>query len=210
MASVQRAWEEACKQDDPHVRESVSQSFMHEELLTLAFALAKATAFEAAPQELRTLAQGFFLVGHSGVDEDAFQRLRTLESRGQGNSKVSLERLWFTLVQQKVLSKLHQYPEVRLEDCSWARALEVARGKPLSGLSSLLKAQPPLPLKEIVSDKSPDPRWTTFSPQSQHIQYCDVALWQHCVAHPHQWRLFGRAWLSQLATPGPRGSICFS
>ena len=56
--------------------------------------------------------------------EDAFQRLRMQETQGQANRVVSYDRMWATLVHKKLLSSLHKYDEVKMEDTGWKRTFE--------------------------------------------------------------------------------------
>ena len=86
--------------------------------MQLAFGFAEEAHFTPPCPRLCALASGYYMMGNSGVDEDGFQRLRVVESRQQGNMAVSHDRLWHTLVQQGVLSRVHRFPEVQPSACS--------------------------------------------------------------------------------------------
>ena len=53
-----------------------------------------------------------FAFGSTKPIEDGFQRLRVLEQRGQANQVVSCQRAWACLINRRILSQVHRFPEV--------------------------------------------------------------------------------------------------
>eukprot|EP00974_Lingulodinium_polyedra_P033201 3193754-Lingulodinium_polyedra.AAC.1 len=82
--------------------------------------------------------------------EDAFQRLRVQEQRGQANQKVALERVWFTLLRTGVLSGVHAFTEINYESVSWKRKVtELPKKVPPSWFKPSSR-KPLLPLQRVA------------------------------------------------------------
>ena len=113
--------------------------------------------------------------------EDAFQRLRMQETQGQANRVVSYDRMWATLVHKKLLSSLHKYDEVNMEETGWKRTLEDLPRRPPRALYLPHKRKPVLPLHHVMSDKQ-EAAWPTYSGASQPRQFIDAVCFVESLA----------------------------
>ena len=96
--------------------------------------------------------------GHSGVIEDCFQRMRSIERANEGGTKVTANRLWKCPSDTKLLTSIYDYREVD--------QTSVPEKKNESLPNNFFKAtlaNTTVPLTEVAG-KSPSPPWPSFSP----------------------------------------------
>lgn len=193
--------------DNPHIMQQVRDHWMNDPLPARIFRLAAGIEFDSISADMRSEAAGFYGIGNSGVIEDAFQRCRSVESRGQSNDSVQPSRVHQTVVTSTVLSKLHHYKEPDFRKCPWEVALKEGGASKASGAkrNDLYKPEkcqkPKVDLKACVGD-SQSHTWNSYTAQSMSGLYASAALWEHCVEKTEQWALAGRAWLCQLMSSG--------
>ena len=120
--------------------------------------------------------------------EDAFQRLRMVETQEQANRVVSNERMWATLVTKRLLSGLHQYDEVHIEETGWKRTFESLPRRPAKSCYRPHTRRPVLPLHK-ASSESQQASWPTYSGASQPKQFLDAMCFVESLADfPHFWQ----------------------
>ena len=103
-----------------------------------------ATDFMEIPGDLEAFVGSLFSFVATKVIEDAFQRLRYLESRCQANRLVSPSRMWHTLVQRQLLDQLHQFKTVHYTDVGEKKAHhDLPRSPPQLHLPAWLKEDCP-------------------------------------------------------------------
>ena len=87
--------------------------------------------FAAVEPVTQGLVRCMFSFISTKVVEDAFQRLRFLESRGQANRQVSSERLWYQLINRGILNRIHGFDEGPDLDVGGCRLYEGLPRRPL-------------------------------------------------------------------------------
>ena len=112
-----------------------------------------ATGFKRVPPEVSdVLSQMFSCISTKHI-EDAFQRLRVQEQRGQSNMRVRNDRAWSCLITQQILSTLHGFDEISFRDAGLKRALEGGKriGKSVCSPGSMKSV---MPLHKVASAQS--------------------------------------------------------
>jgi hypothetical protein len=202
MQQSHEAFQDACNIADSNVtvQTMCERSFMNMAVVADIFALVEMESFLEVPGAVVDAAYSLFSLGQSEVIESAFQRCRVVETQQQSSNRVSRTRLWHTPLQRQVLSKVHAFDEVCYTECSLKRAAQLECKRVPEDMHKPKSVQPKLPLRAVVGAKSPD--WVTFSPLSQAQQFCDMALFRHCMHKQADWDACDHSWLSSLASCG--------
>jgi len=141
---------------------------------------AKEDVRQVTPLQRQMADEVFATFGQTKVVEDAFQRLRHSECHETTSKRMSLQRLWLTLVETGTLARVHSYTEVQYvaEDTSGTSHTKVPQS-----WGSPHKHQPKLRrLRDIVST-SGQPGWTSYTAQSWQGMAADLALARWCHEH---------------------------
>lgn len=134
--------------------------------------------------------------------ENAFHRLRQVETRAKSNMSLHPRRAWFTAYQQSILSGLHNFPEARHDEVPLSELGNIPSKKAIDGLHNPSNARPSdLPLQAIV-DESGSAFWPTFSANSRVAMYAHLAVWREALRRPSLWQQYDDLDLSVLILPG--------
>ena len=112
-----------------------------------------AVDFQEVPQDVAEVLRTMYAMVSTKLVEDAFQRLRVQETRGQASRVVRYERMWHTLVSKNILEGLHNYQEIDFKSVGYKRTLEELPRHPPKKLYTPAGHKPALPLHQVVSTK---------------------------------------------------------
>ena len=96
-----------------------------------------------------------FSDGSTKIVEDACQRARFVEDRRQANKTVSPQIVWFSLIQRRVASSVHRFPEADFQKVPDRVAVTLPK-VPDKKVYLPRKAKTGLDLHSFVSTKVPD------------------------------------------------------
>lgn len=195
------AWAAAMEQENPLVIKAVEASFMNKPIVFTIASWCEAQFWLEVPEDAKRLVSSLFACPKTDLIEDAFHRLRQVETRAQSNMQVHPRRAWFTAYQQGILSSLHNFPEAQHTDCP-LNQVAGAKQKVSPRLFAPGDAAPcPLPLKAIVDDKS-QAFWPTYNVGSSTAAYAHQAVWVQARRDQGLWMSYNRLDMCMLMLPG--------
>lgn len=154
LKSLWLAWEASAASAQPFCLEARSRSWLARPVVEAVMTSLASTGFEELPQVTEGLVRSMFSFVTTKVVEDAFQRLRFLETQGQANKKVTAKRMYALLVNRDPLSKVHKFPAVSFQDIGEKRAFEELPRTPSQACYSPGSRKPLLPLHQVQSTDS--------------------------------------------------------
>lgn len=125
---------------------------MQQPVCKLLFQGLDAANWESVPPPVAAHLRLAFSFGSTKICEDAFQRLRVQEQRGQSNQKVRLARVWHTLVAKQLLGRIHGFCEVDYQAVGLKRYYEDLPKEPARGVYRQKGHKPVLPLHTVTGD----------------------------------------------------------